>query len=100
MLDDPFGGADRFSVYDVCFKSEDILDKVHDLDKSPLEESRDVFMCEESLSLGIYNPLFLALSITLTRPLKILWFFILIMIWTMRITCLVCLVGILIILYP
>ena len=34
------------------FKSEDILDEVHDLDGAPLEESHDMFMHEESPSLG------------------------------------------------
>jgi len=42
--------------------SEDILDDVHDLYKTPLEGSRDVFMHKESPSLGfdnnvLHNPL-------------------------------------------
>jgi len=39
-------------LLDACFKSEDILDGVRDLDETPLEGSRDVFMHEESHSLG------------------------------------------------
>jgi len=31
---EPVRGAARFSVANVCFKSEDILDEVHDLDKT------------------------------------------------------------------
>jgi len=41
--------------FDACFKSKDILDEVHDLDKTPLEGSCDVFMHEESPSLGFDN---------------------------------------------
>jgi len=47
-----FGLVARFDVTDACFKSEDILDEVHDLDKTYLQVSRDVFMYEESPSLG------------------------------------------------
>jgi len=51
-----------FGVADARFKYEDILNTVHNLDKTPLEGSRDVFMHEESPSLGfddsvILNPL-------------------------------------------
>jgi len=47
-----FGFIDRFSVVDVFFESEDTLDEVYDPDKPPLEGSRDVFVHEESPSLG------------------------------------------------
>jgi len=40
----PYRIVARFDVGDACFKSEDILDEVHDLDETPLEGSRDVFM--------------------------------------------------------
>jgi len=49
---EPFGFIAKFGVANVCFKSEDILDKVHDLEKTTLEGSRDVFMHEESPNLG------------------------------------------------
>ena len=80
----PFGVVGRFDVADACFKSEDILDEVRNLDETPLEGSRDVFMHEESPSLRFGIPLIilmlhlcvhyplLPLSITLTRLLKIL----------------------------
>jgi len=42
----------RFDFADVCFESEDIFDKVHDLVEIPLEGSRDVFMHTESPSHG------------------------------------------------
>jgi len=45
----------RFDVADACFKSKDILDEVHDLVKTPLKGSRDVFMFEESPNLGFDN---------------------------------------------
>jgi len=59
---EPFGEVVRFNVTNACFKLEDILDEMHDLDETPLEGSRDVFMHEESPSLGfndsvISNPL-------------------------------------------
>jgi len=59
---EPFGLVARFDVADACFKSEDTLDEVHDLDKTPLEGSCDVLVHEESPSLGfddsfIPNPL-------------------------------------------
>jgi len=43
-----FATITGFRVVDACFKSEDTLGKVHDLDKIPLEGSRDVFMREKS----------------------------------------------------
>jgi len=36
-----------FSVIDAWFESEDTLDEVHDLAKTPLGESRDVHVCED-----------------------------------------------------
>jgi len=51
----PFGAIARFSVVDACFESEDTLDKVYDLHKTPLEGSRDVFVCEDFASLGCNN---------------------------------------------
>jgi len=45
---DPFRFDARFDFVDAYFESEDIFDKVHDLVETPLEESHDVFMREES----------------------------------------------------
>jgi len=79
-----FGVVTRFDVADACFKLEDILNEVHDLDETPLKGSRDVFMHEASPNPGFGIPLIilmfppcvhyplLPLSITLTCPLKIL----------------------------
>ena len=49
---EPFRFITKFGVANVCFKSKDILDEVHDLDKTHLEGLRDVFMHEEPPSLG------------------------------------------------
>jgi len=54
-VDESFGFINRFIVADTCFESEDTLDEVYDLDETPLEESCDVFMHEESPSLGFNN---------------------------------------------
>ena len=53
----PFEKIAGFSVTDACVKPEDILGELHDLDKTPLEGSRDVFMHEKSTSLGCNNDL-------------------------------------------
>jgi len=45
-------------VSNACFKFEDTLEAVHDLVKTPLEGSRDVFMHEESPSLGFDDCVF------------------------------------------
>jgi len=52
-----FGVIAKSSVVDACFESEDIFDEVHDLVETPLELSHDVFMHEESPSLGCNNVL-------------------------------------------
>jgi len=52
---EPFRGVARFSVVHTCFELEDILDEVHNLDKTPLEGSLDVFIHEESPSLSFDN---------------------------------------------
>jgi len=44
----PFGFVARFDVVDACFKSKDILDELHDLDKTPLEGSL-MCLCMKSL---------------------------------------------------
>jgi len=54
-VDEPFGFDVTFDFFDACFKSKDILDEVHGLAETPLEVSRDVFMNEESPSLGFDN---------------------------------------------
>jgi len=54
-VDEPFGFDAGFDVSNACFKTEDILDVVHDLDKTPLEGSRDVFMHKDLPSLGYNN---------------------------------------------
>ena len=85
---EPFGFGARFDIFDVVFKSEDTLHELHNLDKTPLEGSYDVFMHKESptlvvimlsqipliilmFHLCIYNSL-LPLSMTLLIPLIIL----------------------------
>ena len=96
---EPFGFDARFSVTDACLESEDTLDEVYNLDKTPLEGSRNMLVHEESTCLGCNNvllipliipmfPLFvqnplLPLSITLICPLIILRFMILMLIWAM-----------------
>jgi len=52
-VDEPFGFDAGFDIFNACFKSEDILDEVHDLDKAPLEGSRDVFMHKNFPSLDL-----------------------------------------------
>ena len=59
---DPFRFDARFSIANACLESADTFDEVLDLDKAPLEGPCDVFMHEESPSLGfddsvIPNPL-------------------------------------------
>ena len=49
---DPFEFDARFDFSNACFELEDIFDKVHDSAETPLEGSRDVFVHEESPSLG------------------------------------------------
>jgi len=50
-----FGFDARFDVSNVCFESEDIFYKVHDLVSTPLEECRDECAHEESPNLGFNN---------------------------------------------
>ena len=56
-MGEPFGFDARFDVSDACFKFENILDEVHDLDKTLLEGSCDLFMHEEFTSLSCNNDL-------------------------------------------
>ena len=51
----PFEGIARFSTVDACFKSEDIFGKMHDVLKTSLEGSCEVFMYEEPPSLDFDN---------------------------------------------
>jgi len=51
-MGEPFGIVTSFSVFYACFGSEDTLYEVYDLNKTPLEGSRDVLMHEVSLSFG------------------------------------------------
>ena len=87
-------------------------DEVHDLARSPLEGGCDVFAHEESSSLSCDNtpldhPVFLLCvynlhcppSLILMCPLIILYYVILKLIWAMRTTYLICLVGMLLIFY-
>ena len=53
-MGEPFEFVARF---DASFELEDTLDEVHNLDKTHLEGSRDMFMREESSSLGCNNVL-------------------------------------------
>jgi len=54
---EPFGEVAGFCVTHASFKPEDILAEVHDLDKTPLEGSHEVFMYEEFTSLDCNNVL-------------------------------------------
>ena len=91
---------------------EDALNMEHSIVDIPLEGCRDVFMHEESPSLTCENvlpsplehshvftfcstPLFSFEYILMMFPLIILRFVILMLIWRMRITCFICLVGML-----
>ena len=112
-----FGVVARFDVVDACFKSVDFLDEVYDLDKTHLKGLSDVFMHEVSASLGfgnivLPNPLnhshvspicsqpCISLEYSLERPIdnpKICDSNVDLALW---ITCLICLVEILIIFFP
>jgi len=48
----PFGVVASLSVIDTCFESEGTLDKVHDLDETPLDRSHDLFVDKESPNLS------------------------------------------------
>jgi len=48
----------RFSVLNACCESENILDEMHDLNKTPLDESRDVLVHEEVSMIG-FSPILL-----------------------------------------
>ena len=66
---EPFGIVARFDAANAYFKLENILDSVHDLVEISLKGSRDVFMHEESPSVGfdnnvLPNPLDLSSSFT------------------------------------
>jgi len=50
-MGEPFGVVASFSVVGACFESEDTLDKVHDLAKTPLEASCDVYVHKDFSSL-------------------------------------------------
>jgi len=50
-----FGDSARFSISYACFESENTLDEMYDLDKTPLEGSCDVFKNEKFPSLGFDN---------------------------------------------
>jgi len=54
-MGEPFEFDARLDVSDACFKSEDILDKVHDLNKTALEGSCDMFTLKDFPSLGYNN---------------------------------------------
>jgi len=52
---EPCGFVARFDVVDSCFESEETLDVVHDLSRTPLEGLHNVFMHAESNSLSFDN---------------------------------------------
>jgi len=54
---DPFGVVARSSAVDACFESDDTFDKVHDLVKTPLEGSRNVFVYKNIPSVVCNNVL-------------------------------------------
>jgi len=113
----PFGLVARFIVVNACFESEDTLEEVHDLAKTPLKGSRDIFVCEDFPSLGfddsvlpslvvhshaslfVHYPLSPSSTIFMS-PLIILPFVTLMLIWAAMRISLMCLVEMLIILCP
>ena len=114
-MGEAFGFIAMFDVANACFKLEETLEEVYDLVETSLDGLYDVFMTEESSSLSfdnsvLPNPLYHShISSTYSLPFPCLEYYMPIdnpMIfyannyWAMSITCLVCLVGILIILYP
>ena len=106
-----FGLGASFGMNNALCELEDTFDTEHNLVDTPLKGCRDVFMHEGSPSLASNHdspnplsiPMFLLcihnlhfpLSILMMCPLIILIFVILMLIWAMRITCLIRLVGML-----
>jgi len=82
VLNLPLYHMDNTGVVDECFESKNTLNEMYDLDKAPSEESCDVFMHEESPSLGFdvlpypldhsHDSPSYSLDITLMCPLVIL----------------------------
>ena len=60
-MGETFGVFARFGIFDECFELKYILNEVHDLVETHLEGSHDVFVHEDSPSLGytivLPNPL-------------------------------------------
>jgi len=113
---EPFGLGASFGMNNACCGLEDTFDLEHNLVDTPLEGCRDVLIHKGSPSLACDNvlpscfgdsqvstfcspPLF-SPSILMMCPLIILRFVILMLIWAMRITCFICLVGMLKLLSP
>jgi len=112
----PFGLVARFGMNNACCGLKTPFDEVHHLGDIHLEGFHDMFMHEGSPSLSCAD----AIPNSLERshvspmlsqpsffpehsfdvPMIFLNFVILMLIWTMRITCLICLVGMLKLLSP
>ena len=118
-MGETFGLGASFGMNNTLCELEDTFNMEHNLVDTPLEGCRDVFMHEGSpslacevvimfspvpLSISMFLPFvhnfYFPLSILMMCPLIILIFVILMLIWTMRITCFICLVGMLKILGP
>jgi len=113
---EPLGYDARLNGISECLESEDAFYVVQNLVDTPLDGSRDMFVHEGSPSLGcdhvipiLHENSYVSLtcsqssfpwSILLMCPMIFLNFVILMLIWVMRITCLICLVGMLKILSP
>ena len=111
-----FGLGASFGLNNALCGLDDTFGMEHNLVNTPLEGCRDVFVHEESPSLLVIMfstiplsiPMFLPfvhnlhfpLSILMMCPLIILRFVILMLTWTVWITCFICLVGMLKLLSP
>ena len=114
-MDDPFGFA-KFDEINACLESRNTFDRVHYLARTPLEECHDIFMHEESPRLGCDNVLpspldhshvynlcsqpSLSSEFDFDVPIDNHMFCDSNVDLGMRITCLICLVGMLLIFCP
>jgi len=58
-MGEPFWFGDKFNVAETCLESEDAFNEVHDLTKTPLDGSCDVFVRDEFPGIGCGNVLLL-----------------------------------------
>ena len=104
-----------FDEVNACLESGDTFNRVHDLARTLLEGCCDVFVHEESPNVGCDNVLPSPLdhshvlpyvpnlhrspSLILMCPSIIIYYVIRMLIWLMKTTCLICLVGMLLTFY-